>query len=81
LAKTARRSNTVHRGLPRLFQSPVQVLLRFREVAFASAFAKASTSVLLVDVPDPATIDEARRPLSSHVNSLNRPGIPGDSNL
>src|SRR5688572_12047551 len=63
------RSYTEHRGLPGLFQSPCQVFLRFRELAFASAFANASASVALVDVPDSASIDKAWRYLSSHFNN------------
>jgi hypothetical protein len=59
LPKGSLRSYTEHRGLPGLFQSPRQVLLRFGEVALASAFANASTSVALIDVPDAAAIDEA----------------------
>jgi hypothetical protein len=48
---------------------PGKVFFRPSEVAFSSAFAKAATSDLLVDMPDPTTFVESWRSLASHINS------------
>ena len=60
-AKEGPKNGIVEVRLANIVHSLGKVLLRFREATRSSAFANADSSVLLVDVPDPATIGETCR--------------------
>ena len=67
LLERASRPHTVHLGLPCLFHHSREFPFRFFELSCASALANSPPEDALVDVPDPASDDEAGYSFASHV--------------
>ena len=66
----AQLARAIEPGFAKLDYALREILFGLPNVACSSAFANACSSELLIDVPDPASFGETRRPLVSHSFSL-----------